>query len=174
VLWGHAHREPLLLASSLPLSWDLVALYKKRAAIEALFRDWKSSGWQWEASQVTDLGHQERLLLGLAFATLLTLLLGTAAAASEGRVSPRGSRRRSWSGAHSLFRLGREAFWQRLWHNDRTAIRWDLADLDVPTWAAESRAYHAPLAPQLGADGARRKRILLRLYDVLDICSVRP
>jgi hypothetical protein len=35
VLWGQAHREPLLLASSLPLSWDLLALYKKRAAIEA-------------------------------------------------------------------------------------------------------------------------------------------
>ena len=50
VLWGRAHREPLLLASSLSLSWDLIALYKKRAAIEALFRDWKTSGWQWEAS----------------------------------------------------------------------------------------------------------------------------
>jgi hypothetical protein len=70
VLWGRAHREPLLLASSLPLGWDLIALYKKRAAIEALFRDWKTSGWQWEASQVRELAHQERLLLGLAFATM--------------------------------------------------------------------------------------------------------
>jgi len=34
VLWGRNHREPLLLASSLPLGWDLLALYKKRTAIE--------------------------------------------------------------------------------------------------------------------------------------------
>src|SRR5262245_21066870 len=102
-LWGRCHREPLLLASSLPLSWNLIALYKKRAAIEALFRDWKTSGWQWEASQVTDLEHQERLLLGLAFATLLTLALGTAAAEQERQLKPRGSLRRSWAGTHSLF-----------------------------------------------------------------------
>lgn len=154
VLWGRAHREPLLLASSLPLSWDLVALYKKRAAIEALFRDWKSSGWQWEASQVRVLAHQERLVLILAFATLLTLLLGTTAAAAEGSVPPRGSRRRSWAGGHSLFRLGREAFWQRLWHNDRTPLRWELAEMDEPNWSAASRAYHAPAGTTIGRRSA--------------------
>jgi hypothetical protein len=150
VLWGRAHREPLLLASSLPLGWDLVALYKKRAAIEALFRDWKTSGWQWEASQVREVAHQERLLLGLAFATLLTLLLGTAAADQERQAPPRGSRRRSWAGGHSLFRLGREAFWQRLWRNVRTPLCWELADLDGPQWSAESRAYHAPAGATIG------------------------
>lgn len=150
VLWGRAHREPLLLASSLPLSWDLLALYKKRAAIEALFRDWKSSGWQWEASQVSDLAHQEHLLLGLAFATLLTLVLGTAAAEQERQTKPRGSLRRSWAGAHSLFRLGREAFWQRLWRNTPTPIHWELAGLDGPQWSAESRTYHAPAGTTIG------------------------
>jgi hypothetical protein len=150
VLWGRRHREPLLLASSLPLSWDLVALYKKRAAIEALFRDWKSSGWQWEASQVRELAHQQRLLLALAFATLLTLLLGTAAAEQEHQAPPRGSRRRSWAGGHSLFRLGREAFWQRLWRNARTPLCWELVDLDGPQWSAESRAYHAPAGTTIG------------------------
>jgi DDE family transposase len=150
VLWGRAHPEPLLLASSLPLSWDLVALYKKRAAIEALFRDWKSSGWQWEASQVRELAHQEALLLFLAFATLLTVLLGTVAAAQERQAPSRGSRRRSWGGTHSLFRLGREAFWQRLWRNDRTAIPWELAQIDGPNWSAESRRYHAPAGTTIG------------------------
>jgi hypothetical protein len=154
VLWGRTHREPLLLASSLPLSWNLIALYKKRAAIEALFRDWKTSGWQWEASQVRDLVHQERLLLGLAFATLLTLLLGTSAAAAEGTAPPCGSRRRSWAGVHSLFRLGREAFWRRLWRNDRTPILWELADLDGPNWSAASRAYHAPAGTTIGRRSA--------------------
>jgi len=150
VLWGRAHREPLLLASSLPLGWDLVALYKKRAAIEALFRDWKSNGWQWEASQVREMAHQERLLLALAFATLLTLLLGTAAADQEWQAPPRGCLRRSWAGGHSLFRLGREAFWQRLWRNARTPICWELTDLDGPQWSAQSRAYHAPAGTTIG------------------------
>lgn len=154
VLWGRRHREPLLLASSLALSWELVALYKKRAAIEALFRDWKSSGWQWEASQVREIAHQERLLLVLAFATLLTLLLGTVAAAVEGTLPPRGSRRRSWAAAHSLFRLGREAFWQRLWRNERRAISWELAELDGPNWSAESRAHHARAGASIGRRGA--------------------
>jgi len=150
VLWGRAHREPLLLASSLPLGWDLIALYKKRAAIEALFRDWKTSGWQWEASQVREQAHQERLVLGLAFATLVTLLLGTRAADQERQAPPRGSLRRSWTGGHSLFRLGREAFWQRLWRNARTPICWELAELDQPSWSAESRAYHAPAGTTIG------------------------
>jgi hypothetical protein len=152
-LWGRAHRDPLLLVSSLPLRWDLLALYKKRAAIEALFRDWKSSGWQWEASQVSKLVHQERLLLGLAFATLLTLLLGTSAAATESRAPARPARRCGWSGAHSLFRMGREAFWQRLWRNERTPIRWELAELDGPNWSAQSRAQHAPPGTTIGCRG---------------------
>lgn len=149
-LWGRKHREPLLLASSLPLSWELVALYKKRAAIEALFRDWKSSGWQWEASQVRERAHQERLVLMLAFATLLTLLLGTAAAAGESKQVLRDSRRRSWSGRQSLFQLGREAFWQRLWQNDRRAIRWELAEMEGPNWSAQSQAHHAPAGTTIG------------------------
>lgn len=149
-LWGRYHREPLLLASSLALSWDLVALYKKRSAIEALFRDWKSSGWQWEQSQVSEVAHQERLLLGLAFATLLTLLLGTSAAAAEANRAPRGSRRRSWAGGHSLFRLGREAFWQRMWRNERSPIKWELAEEEGPNWSAASRAYHAPAGTTIG------------------------
>jgi len=64
--WDHRHREPLLLASNLAPSWKLIRLYLCRGAIECLFRDWKSKGWQWESSQVRDLEHSEHLLLGLA------------------------------------------------------------------------------------------------------------
>ena len=102
-----------------------------------------------------DMAHQERLLLILAFATLLTLLLGTSAAAAEGREPARGSRRRSWAGGHSLFRLGREAFWQRLWRNDRTPLQWELAELEGPNWSAASRAYHAPVGTMIGRRSAR-------------------
>lgn len=151
-LWGQAHKGPLLLVSSLGLSWELVALYRYRAAIEALFRDWKSSGFVWEASQVRELAHQERLVLGLAFATLLTLLLGTQAA-SEQEPSRR-HQRQSWRGRQSLFTLGREAFWQRLWRNERRPVRWELAELDGTNWSAEQRAEHAPAGTTIGRRAA--------------------
>jgi hypothetical protein len=153
-LWGQAHKGPLLLVSSLPPDWERLADYKRRAAIEALFRDWKSSGWQWEASQVRVLEHQERMLLGLAFATLLTLLLGTQAAAEERQQKPRGSQRRSWAGAHSLFRQGREAFWQRMWSGKQRPVVWELEQLDGPVWSAESRAHHAPVGARTRTRGA--------------------
>ena len=119
-----------------------------------MFRDWKTSGWQWEGSQVREQAHQERLLLGLAFATLLTLLLGTARAALRTAGASTGSLRRRWAGSHSLFRLGREAFWQRLWQNARTPISWELAELDGPLWSAQSRAYHARAGTTIGRSGA--------------------
>lgn len=153
-LWGRAHRSPLLLVSSLPVGWDLIAIYKQRAAIEAMFRDWKRSGWQWEASQVTDLDHHARLLLGLAFSTLITLLLGTQAAAHDIQQAPRGRTRRTWAAAHSLFRLGREAFWQRLWRNDRSRITWAFDGFDLPIWSAENRAHHAPVGARMGRRAA--------------------
>lgn len=153
-LWGSAHQKPLLLVSSLPLSWDLIAIYRQRAAIEALFRDWKSSGWHWESSQVRDLVHQEHLVVGLGLATLITLVLGTQAAEVERSRPTRRHRRQSWSGRQSLFTLGREAFWQRLWRRDRTPIRWDLADLDGRNWSDEQRAQHALVGTDMGRRAA--------------------
>lgn len=151
-LWSPSHTGPLLLVSSLPRSWELIAVYRQRAVIEALFHDWKSYGWQWESSQVRDLAHQERLVLGLAYATLLMLMLGAqAAAAAE---PTRRHQRQSWRGRQSLFSLGREAFWQRLWQNDRSAIRWALGDLDGANWSAEQRRQHAPAGTTIGRRAA--------------------
>jgi hypothetical protein len=153
-VWGRQHKRPLLLVSSLSLHWDLLALYRKRAAIEALFRDWKTMGWQWESSQVRDLTHQEHLVLGLALATLITLVLGTQAAEAERARPARTQRRQPWHGRQSLFTLGREAFWQRLWQNDRTPIRWELSDLDGTNWSAEQRRQHAPAGTTIGRRAA--------------------
>jgi hypothetical protein len=142
-LWGAGHREPLLLVASLGVTGDLRALYQRRAAIETLFRDWKSAGWQWEASQVRDGAHHARLLLGLAFATLVTLVLGSQAAAAVQQTTGRGRPRQAWACRSSLFRLGREAFWQRVWRGDRTPIRWALDDLEGANWSATVHAQHA-------------------------------
>jgi len=76
VYWGPTHKEPLCLVSDLPPQWTLIALYQKRYHIEAAFRDYKTSGWHWEQSQVKDLGHIERLLVGMALATWAVLTVG--------------------------------------------------------------------------------------------------
>jgi hypothetical protein len=96
-----------------------------------------------------ELAHQERLVLGLALATRITLALGTHAAAQAIPCWRRGGRRRSWAGVHRRFRLGRDACWQWLWRNERTPIRWEPAGLDLATWSAEARARYAPAGTTL-------------------------
>jgi len=88
--WRTTERDPLLLVSSLPPQWNLVNIYRQRSAIEALFRDWKTSGRQWEASQVRDVAYQRVLVVALASATVLTLCLGEAAAQTIGATVPGG------------------------------------------------------------------------------------
>ena len=53
---------------NLPPAGDRVRPYRRRAAIAAVCRDWKTSGWQWEASQVRDVAHQSALVLAAALA----------------------------------------------------------------------------------------------------------
>ncbi len=153
-LWGLARQKPLVLVSSLPLSRDLIAIYRQRAAVEALFRDGKSSGRRRESSRVRDLTHQEHLVAGLGLATLITLVLGVQAAEAERSRPARRHRRQSWRSRQSWFLLGREAFWHRLWRRDRTPIRWDLTDLDGRNWSAEQRARHALAGADLGRRAA--------------------
>lgn len=92
--WGQTHRHPLLLVSDLPPSWELLALYRRRYAIETLFRDFKAAGWHWEQSQVRVEQHLAVLLLAMAFATWLTLQVGTLVAA-HALSHPPSARRRS-------------------------------------------------------------------------------
>jgi len=42
--WRTTCRDPLRLVSRLPAQWNLVNAYRWRSAMEALFRDWKTSG----------------------------------------------------------------------------------------------------------------------------------
>jgi hypothetical protein len=142
--WSRRHKEPLLLASSLPVSWDLIAEYRRRGAIETLFRDWKSAGWQWEASQVRSVERHARLLLGLAWATLVAVVLGEEVVQEVLARPGQGWRSRTWAGKHSLFRLGRDRLAGRLAGRVAEPIRWELAAFDAPGWQAECRQHHAP------------------------------
>ena len=77
VYWGRRHKDRLCLVSDWPPAWQLIALYRRRYAIEASFRDYKSLGWRWEQGQVKALEHLHRLLVGMAVATWVTLAAGT-------------------------------------------------------------------------------------------------
>lgn len=140
--WDHRHREPLFVASSLPPSWELIRLYLQRGAIECLFRDWKSMGWQLETSQVTDLAHWSVLLVGLAWATLLTLCLG--AQQAEGWLSQPARPRRTLprAGKRSLFQLGLERTRARLYRTVEEPVRWELSEFEAPNWSQQIRNYH--------------------------------
>ena len=116
--WDVHHREPLLVGSNCHVRWQVLRLYLRRGAIEHLFRDWKSAGWQWERSQVRSTIHWECLYVGLAWATLLTLCVGRQVA-SEHLHAPHLPRPQS-----SLFQLGR----------NRLAHLWQPAGPPLPTW----------------------------------------
>lgn len=77
-VWRAGYQEPWLLVSNLDLRLGLADLYAQRMHIEALFRDAKSGGFEWELSRVLRADRAERLLLALMLAVLCGVLLGEA------------------------------------------------------------------------------------------------
>ena len=77
---------------------------RKRFWIEPTFRDWKSYGFDLEASHITDDQRLDRLLLGMAVATLWLLHLGHWLVTTDQTVCLTADHRRDYS----LFRLGRD------------------------------------------------------------------
>jgi len=146
--WGARHATPLCLASDRQLSWDLITLYRRRFPIEPTFRDWKSAGWHWEQCQVTALDHLERLILGMALATWLTLLVGArqAQALLAQPVSGQHRSRPNWA-KRSLFQLGlqlwRECFAEGLppWLGSV------LPGWQAPNWSMQITAHYANARP---------------------------
>ncbi len=93
--------------------------------------------WQWEASQLRDPQHQAVLVLVLALATVITLCLGDEAAQHHLAQGAQQGRRRPWHARDSLFRLGRDRLWQRLWQADPRPITWAFHHVDAPNWSTE-------------------------------------
>ena len=77
--WRVGYKEPWLLVSNLDLGAELVQLYAQRMQVEALFRDAKSGGFEWELSRVLRAERAQRLLLGIMLAIWCAVLLGEAA-----------------------------------------------------------------------------------------------
>jgi hypothetical protein len=143
VYWGKRHKTPLCLVTSLGAKWFVIRLYRQRYAIEAFFRDCKSAGWEWERNQVTVLAHTQRLLVGLALATWLTLGVGAQVAAEHlaQPVTPR--RSRPWAAKFSLFTLGLDRLKQWWAGNCHCPLRWHLVDWVPLNWSTQLCARHA-------------------------------
>ncbi|MDP9373109.1 MAG: transposase, partial [Chloroflexota bacterium] len=90
-VWGAGQKEPLVALTDLPARWAVLRLYQRRFWIEPGFRNDKTRGWQWEDSQVRGVAHHERLLLALAWASLVLRCLG--AQEAEVRLAARLARR---------------------------------------------------------------------------------
>jgi hypothetical protein len=143
VFWGHRHKKPLCLVSSLPPAWLLVQIYRQRFPIEGTFRDYKAYGWRWEQGQVKNLNHMERLLIGMALGTWIALMMGTWQACQILAKPATGKRRtRPWDGKMSLFQLGLalcdKGFDERL-----PPFLWLLTDWLAPAWSVQIVAHHA-------------------------------
>lgn len=144
VYWGPTHRRPLCLVSNLRLGWYLIQLYRRRYPIEALFRHYKSAGWQWESGQVTNLSHLQRLLVGMALATWLALLVGAHVAAEVLAQVPSGRRHtRPYEAKLSLFRLGLNRLREAFWHADDFRLPYWLTDWTAPNWQQQVTWHHA-------------------------------
>jgi Transposase DDE domain len=119
VVWRVGHQEAWLLVSNLDLGTGLADLYAQRMKIEALFRDAKSGGFEWELSRVLLPDRAQRLLLGLMLAVLCAVLLGEAAMRA-GEIPAYGRR------AHAVSLLRRGLDW--LFAPPRSQFfRWTLA-----------------------------------------------
>ena len=74
--WAVGTEEPFVLLSDQPPRWQLVRTYDRRFWCEPGFRADKTRGWQWATSQVQGVDHHVVLLLGMAWASVVTLCLG--------------------------------------------------------------------------------------------------
>ena len=144
-----------MVITDLPPRWEVLRHYDRRFWIESGFRTDKSSGWQWEACQVTDLDHQRRLLVAMAWATLLVLCLGLADARTRPsppltrHPPPHRSPPKPQHARESLFTLGLRLARRWLARTALPPFPWLLSRLassclDYPLAHAQSRRFLFP------------------------------
>jgi len=133
-IWAAGMAEPLVLLTNLPPAWQVAKLYQRRSWIEASFRQDKRKGWQWEDSQVVDLAHHERLMLALAWASLVTLCLGVEVAEQHLQQQRRKPPRRAQHPRESLFTLGLHRVKAWCYQRSGHRLRWHLPDVHAESW----------------------------------------
>lgn len=148
-IWERTAREPLVVITDLAPRWEVLRTYGVRAWIEPGFRQEKSRGWQWEACQVPTLTHQHTVLLAMAWASVLTLLLGS----QEGDDALARLRRRDRTrppctphhARYSLFTLGLHALQHWIDRHDRRTLPRAFPAFALTTWTAQWYAATAHL-----------------------------
>lgn len=144
VYWGRRHKRPLCLVSDLPPAWWVMALYRRRYSIEAKFRDYKSYGWHFEQGQVSAPAHLQRLLVGMAIATWVTLAAGSQVASEIISRAATGKRRTvPYDGKRSLFTLGLERLAQMFHGTSDTELSWQYALQERRNWSQQITDHHA-------------------------------
>ena len=133
--WASGQEQKLVVLTDLPAHWKVLRWYRRRFWIEAGFRQDKRKGWQWESSQVRTLAYQERLLLAMAWASLLVLSVGVEQA--RAKLAHRAAHPRRVRARHprySIFGLGLRAI--RDWLSTRAVhpLPASLPDLDASSW----------------------------------------
>ena len=138
--WAVGTEEPLVLLSDLRPRWQVVRTYDRRFWCEPGFRTDKTRGWQWETSQVQGVAHHAVLLLGMAWASLVTLCLGVeeararlAAVAARPLETRRGGRPRH--ARESVFTLGLGQLRAWLYRTWQRALIWRLPEVDSASWS---------------------------------------
>jgi hypothetical protein len=143
VYWGEREDAPLCIVSDWPPRWELVHCYRRRYAIEALFRHYKSQGWRWEQGQVRVLAHVERLLVGMALATWVALCLGTDCAEAELARPATGRRHtRPPQAKLSLFSLGLQQWKEAVSGDWPLSKEWRVRGWDAPNWEDQILRHH--------------------------------
>jgi hypothetical protein len=149
-VWAPGAQEPLVVLTDLPPAWSVLRLYDGRFWIETGFRADKRGGWQWESSQVQGVAHHQRLLLGLAWASLAMCCLGLQQAQERlAALAARPPKRRPpkpQPARASLFTLGLQRARHWLYRPDQARMPWSLRDPAGPSWkdrwyAAQAQRY---------------------------------
>ena len=142
-IWGQSQKEPLVVLTDLPPKWLVLRLYDRRFWTEPGFRNDKKRGWQWESSQVQGVEHHQRLLLALAWASLVMLCLGVQAA--QQRLAALSQRRvgKPEHARQSLFTLGLSRVRKWLYSAREHVLRWRLPHLDAHSWTHHWQLHQA-------------------------------
>lgn len=143
--WTPGDAERLVVLTDQPPRWTVLADYGRRFWCESGFRNDKSRGWQWAQCQVRGVAHHTRLLLAMAWATLLVLSCGVLAAQETlvrlGQRRPRAPGR-SGQPQHarsSLFTLGLRWLRRWLYHPSDGGLPLHLPHLAAPAWTVRRR-----------------------------------
>lgn len=74
--WDVGYKDPWLVLTDLPATQAHVLWYGCRCWIECSYRDFKSDGWKWHKTRLTDPQRAERHWLAMAVATLWVVASG--------------------------------------------------------------------------------------------------